>query len=61
MASSTTKLWLIFNLIIGINIHAQNPIGFRPFATYRNLILGTEAPPPYLIGNADEGGYFFKS
>ena len=58
MESSTTKLWLIFNLIIGINIHAQNPIGFRPFATYSNLILGTEAPIPYLIGNADEGGYF---
>jgi hypothetical protein len=48
MASSIAKLWLILNLISSISIHAQNPIGFTPFATYRGLILGTEAPVPYL-------------
>ncbi len=48
----------IYNLIIGISIHAQDSIGFTPFANYRGLILGTEAPVPYLLGNADEGKYF---
>jgi hypothetical protein len=48
MASGIAKLWLIFNLISSISIHAQNPIGFTPFANYRGRILGTEAPVPEL-------------
>lgn len=57
MARSEAILWLVLYLISYECIHAQNPISLRAVASPRGLILGTEAPVPYLRGDADMGQY----
>lgn len=48
---------LLFFLATINVIHTQNSIGLRALATLRGLTLGSEAPVPYLRGDADMGQY----
>ena len=50
-------LLFIFYLVSNASIHAQNPIGLRPSASGRGLILGTAVAIRYLRGNVDDGRY----
>jgi endo-1,4-beta-xylanase len=48
---------LLFYRLCGVTIYAQNPIGFRAFASPRRPILGMSAHIRYLRCIVDEGDY----
>ncbi|UJR18881.1 hypothetical protein I4U23_022009 [Adineta vaga] len=50
-------LWLIVSLINSVIIYAQNPIGLKPSASGRGLILGAAVGIRYLRSNVDDGRY----
>ena len=57
MRSCATLFFLIFYLTTCATIQTQIPIGLRPSASFRDLIIGTAIGIRYLQGNVDDGRY----
>ncbi|UJR18153.1 hypothetical protein I4U23_005053 [Adineta vaga] len=57
MKNSTILFLFIFCFTKYVTIQGQNPIGLKVSASFRGLLLGTEATVAYLQRNPDQGQY----